>query len=85
MTATEYLHQIANQPCTTEVLVAQGILWAAASCRVDGTTVMALRQADCAAAQSLLDMAAAADCSVMADVPRWMIANKAAVLEVLSV
>ena len=85
MTATTYLQQIAAEPCcTTVTLLAQGILWAESSCRIDGTMAMALRNADAASAAQLLDAVVAAECETMADACRWLNANRATVLDKLS-
>jgi hypothetical protein len=83
MTATKYLQHEAQQPCTTRTLVAQGILWAESSCRIDGTMAIALRNADAASAAQLLDAMVAAECGTMADAARWLGANRVLVLEVL--
>jgi hypothetical protein len=83
VTATTYLQQIAAEPCCTRTLLAQGILWAEASCRIDGTMAMALRRADAASAAQLLDAIVAAECDTMADAARWLNENRATVLEVL--
>ena len=84
MTATTYLQQIAAEPCTTITLLAQGILWAESSCRIDGTMAMALRNADAASAAQLLDAMVTAECDTMADAARWLIENRFTVLDTLS-
>jgi len=83
MTATTYLLQIASEPCCTVALLAQGILWAESSSRIDGTMAMALRNADAASAAQLLDAMVAAECETMADACRWLNANRSIVLGVL--
>lgn len=82
MTATHYLQSEAQQHCTTRTLVAQGILWAEASCRIDGTMAMALRRGSEDAARLLLDRMAA-ECNTMADAGRWLNSNRTFVLEIL--
>jgi hypothetical protein len=84
MTATEYLQQIAAEPCCTRTLLAQGILWAEASCRIDGTMAMALRNGSAASAAKLLDAMVAAECDTMANAARWLGANRLTVLDTLS-
>jgi hypothetical protein len=84
MTATTYLKQIAAEPCCTRTLLAQGILWAESSCRIDGTMAMALRNGSAAPAAQLLDAMIAAECDTMADACRWLNENRAWVMGVLS-
>ena len=83
MTANEYLRREAQSGCTVRTLVAQGVLWAEASCRIDGTMALALRQASEAQASELVDRMIQADCDTMADAARWLNANRSFVLEVL--
>lgn len=83
MTAIQYLQQVANEPCTTRTLVAQGILWAEQSCRIDGTMAMTLRRAQPECGARLLNMAVEAGCETMADAQRWLNANREQVLGVL--
>jgi hypothetical protein len=83
MTATTYLQQIAAESCHSRTLLAQGILWAEASCRIDGTMAIALRNGSAASAAQLLDAMVAAECGTMADACRWLNANRTIVLEVL--
>jgi len=83
VTATTYLQTQATEPCCTRTLLAQGILWAESSCRIDGTMAMALRQVDAASAAKLLDAMVAAGCDTMADAGRWLNANRSIVLGVL--
>jgi hypothetical protein len=82
-TAIYFLQQIAAEPCRTATLLAQGILWAESSCRIDGTMAMALRNGSAASAAQLLDAMASAECDTMADAARWLNANRTTVLEVL--
>lgn len=84
MTAIQYLQQVANEPCTTRTLVAQGFLWAYESCRIDGTMAMALRRADASKARELLTQAICAGCDTMATAQRWLNANREQVLGVLA-
>ena len=84
MTAINRLQQIAQQPCTTQVLLAQGILWAEASCRVDGTMAMALRNSSEDSADLLLSQMVQDGIQVMNDVPRWLNANRDTVLATLA-
>ena len=83
MKAIDYLQQIANLPCTSEVLVAQGIAWAEASCRIDGTMSLALRGGSYEAGENLLKMAVAAKCDTMATAGRWLNDNREDVLQAL--
>lgn len=83
MNAIQYLQKVANEPCTTRTLVAQGIHWAYDSCRIDGTMAMALRRADASKARELLTQAICAGCETMADAQRWLNANREQVLGVL--
>ncbi len=80
MTAIQYLQEIAQEPCTTQTLVAQGILWAEQTCRIDGTMAMALRRADASKARELLTQAICAGCETMADAQRWLNASRDEVL-----
>ena len=84
MTAIKRLQQIAQQPCTTQVLLAQGILWAEASCRVDGTMAMALRNGSEDSADLLLSQIAQDGIQVMNDVPGWLNANRDTALATLA-
>jgi hypothetical protein len=84
MTATEYLQREAQAPCTARALVAQGILWAEASCRIDGTMAMALRRGSENSARLLLDEMVRDGIGTMADCPRWLSMNRDAVLEVMA-
>jgi hypothetical protein len=83
VTATTYLQQIASKPCCTRTLLAQGILWAEASCRIDGTMAMALRNGSAGSAAQLLNAMVAAECHTMADACRWLNANRSIVLGAL--
>jgi hypothetical protein len=80
-TAIYFLQQIAAEPCCTRTLLAQGVLWAEASCRIDGTMAMALRNGSAASAAQLLDRMLAGGCDTMAEAGRWLNANRDAVLE----
>jgi hypothetical protein len=82
-TATHFLNQIASEPCTTVTLLAQGILWAESSCRIDGTMAIALRNSTAAAAANLLDQMIAGECETMSDAARWLNDNRVKVLEIL--
>ena len=84
MTAITYLNQIAAEPCRTRTLLAQGILWAESSCRIDGTMAMALRNGSAVSAAQLLDAMVTAECDTMADAARWLNENRAWVMGVLS-
>ena len=84
MTAITYLQQIAAEPCCTRTLLAQGILWAESSCRIDGTMAMALRNGSAGSAAQLLDAMVAAECGTMADAARWLNENRPKVLDTLS-
>jgi hypothetical protein len=82
MTAITYLKQIAAEPCCTRTLLAQGVLWAETSCRIDGTMAMALRNATADRGARLLDLISL-ECNTMADACRWLNANRSLVLGVL--
>jgi hypothetical protein len=84
VTSTTYLQQIAAEPCCTVALLAQGILWAESSCRIDGTMAIALRNSSAASAAQLLNAMVAAECGTMADAGRWLNENRAWVMGVLS-
>jgi hypothetical protein len=84
MTAIEYLRREAQAPCTTRTLVAQGILWAEASCRIDGTMAMSLRQAGGGSGLVLLDRMMFSGVETMADAARWLNQNREGVLRLLN-
>ena len=82
MTAIEYLQSEAHAQAPFS-LVAQGFLWAEASCRIDGTMAMALRKSDDRRASLLLAKAVGDGCTTMADAWHWLNSNRTFVLEIL--
>jgi hypothetical protein len=84
VTAIEYLRREAQAPCTTRALVAQGILWAEASCRIDGTMAMALRRASGGSGLVLLDRMMFSGVETMADAASWLNKNREGVLRLLN-
>jgi hypothetical protein len=83
VTAITYIKQIAAEPCCTRTLLAQGILWAEASCRIDGTMAMALRNGSIDSGIRLLNLISF-ECGTIADAARWLNENRPTVLDVLS-
>ena len=79
-TALAYLQEQANLPCTTRTELAQGVLWADSSCRIDGTLAIALHSGTPAGAERLLNDMQASGVSCMGDVPRWLLSHRNAVL-----
>jgi hypothetical protein len=59
--------------------MAQGIAWADASCRIDGTLALALRKLTAWELAKLI-LVMLKDGITMNDVPRWLVANRQLVL-----
>jgi hypothetical protein len=63
--------------------VAQGLVWAEASARIDGTLSLALQRGTAEAGEALLNAAMAGEAGAMAEASSWLLEHREEALRIL--